>query len=155
MSEDTKSLDVDVEETNDVEPVVEETSNEPQYTEAEQKAIEMGWRPKDEFEGDDAEFIDAVEFVRRKPLFDKIEHVSKELRETRKAMKALQEHHEKVRDAEYKHAVDQLKIEKKAALESGDADRLIEIDSQMAEVKAAEAVAQQHQQLHLKCNQQQ
>lgn len=104
----------------------------------EQKAIEMGWRPQEDFDGDEEDFIDAKEFVRRKPLFDKIDHVGKELKETRKALKALQEHHAKVRDAEYKHALEQLRKEKKQALEEGDADRLVELDEQIAEAKAQE-----------------
>lgn len=147
MSEDTQVVEevVAPEATDEAEVNTEQVSA-PEHSEIELKAIEMGWRPKEEFDGDDAEFIDATEFVRRKPLFDKIESVGKELRETRKAMKALQEHHAKVQEAEYKHAVEQLKAEKKAALESGDADRLIEIDSQMAEVKANEVMAQQQAQ---------
>lgn len=118
-----------------------------QLTAVEQKALEMGWRPKSEFEGDEDDFIDATEFVRRKPLFEKIDHVGKELRETRKALKALQEHHQKVKEAEYQNALKQLRAEKKQALEEGDADRLIEIDEQIAEAKAADvAVRTQIQQ---------
>lgn len=124
-----------------VEENQEKGSNEestPQVSAIEQKAIEMGWRPKSEFDGDDDDFIDATEFVRRKPLFEKIDHVGKELRETRKALKALQEHHTKVKEAEYQNALKQLRAEKKVALEEGDADRLIEIDEQIAEAKATE-----------------
>lgn len=118
-----------------------------QLTAVEQKALEMGWRPKSEFEGDEDDFIDAQEFVRRKPLFEKIDHVGKELRETRKALKALQEHHQKVKEAEYQNALKQLRADKKQALEEGDADRLIEIDEQIAEAKAADvAVRTQIQQ---------
>lgn len=116
-----------------------ETSNEtPQTKEPstiEKRALEMGWRPKEEFDGDEEDFIDATEFVRRKPLFEKIDSVGKELRETRKALKALQEHHARVKEAEFKHALEQLRKEKKDALENGDADRLIEIDEQIADAK--------------------
>ena len=34
----------------------------------EQRAIEMGWRPQEEFNGDEEDFIDAKEFVRRKNI---------------------------------------------------------------------------------------
>ena len=34
----------------------------------ETRALEMGWRPKEEFDGNEEDFIDAKEFVRRKPL---------------------------------------------------------------------------------------
>ena len=106
----------------------------------EQRALEMGWRPKEEFEGNEEDFIDATEFVRRKPLFEKIDNVGKELRETKKALKALQAHHEKVKEAEFQHALKALREEKKAALEAGDADKLIEIDDKIADAKAQEVV---------------
>lgn len=112
----------------------------PELSPIEQKALEMGWRPKEEFEGNEEDFIDATEFVRRKPLFEKIDNVGKELRETRKALKALQAHHEKVKEAEYQHALKALREEKKAALEAGDADALIEIDDKIADAKAQEVL---------------
>jgi type II secretory pathway component PulM len=132
-------------ESNEAEgsPPKEAPANVPSAVE--QRALEMGWRPKEEFEGDEEDFIDAQEFVRRKPLFEKIEHVGKELKETRKALKALQEHHQKVKEAEYQKALQALKAEKKAALEEGDADALIEIDERLASVKAEE-VAQRAEQ---------
>ena len=102
----------------------------------------MGWRPKSEFSGDEADFIDATEFVRRKPLFEKIDSVGKELKETRKALKALQAHHEKVKEAEYQAALRQLRNEKKEALEAGDSDKLIEIDEKLADAKAQQRVAE-------------
>jgi hypothetical protein len=132
-------------ESNEAEGLPPNEASAPELTSVEQKALEMGWRPKSDFEGDEDDFIDAQEFVRRKPLFEKIDHVGKELRETRKALKALQEHHTKVKEAEYQNALKQLRAEKKVALEEGDADRLIEIDEQMAEAKAAD-VAQRTQQ---------
>lgn len=120
-------------------------AQEPQVSVAEQKALEMGWRPKEEFEGNPDDFIDATEFVRRKPLFEKIDVVGRELRETKKALRALQAHHEKVKEAEYKHAIEALRAEKKIALESGDADALIKIDDQIADAKAQEAVLKAQQ----------
>jgi len=114
----------------------------PELSAVEQKAIEMGWRPKEEFSGDEEDFIDATEFVRRKPLFEKIDSVGKELKETRKALKALQAHHEKVKEAEYQAALRQLRNEKKEALEAGDSDKLIEIDERLADAKAQQRVAE-------------
>ncbi len=119
----------------------------------EQRAIEMGWRPKEEFDGDEDDFIDAKEFVRRKPLFDKIDHQNKELKEVKKALKVLNEHHQKVKESEFKAALNYLKEQKKLALSEGDADKLIEIDEQIVEAKAkqtqeAQAEKQQSNQPH-------
>jgi hypothetical protein len=102
----------------------------------------MGWRPKEEWDGDEAEFIDAKEYVRRKPLFDKIEHQSKELKEIRRALRDLQGHHAKVAEASYKKAYDDLKVQYKNALTEGDADKVTELTEQMADMKAAEHARQ-------------
>lgn len=125
--------------------VVPEQGNpepQPERPEVEVKALEMGWRPKEEFDGDESEFIDAQEFVRRKPLFDKIDTVGRELRETRKALKALQTHHSKVREVEYQRAMEELREQKKEALREGDEDKLVMIDEQIADAKASEKMAQ-------------
>lgn len=125
---------------------VQETNTAPQEPSAvEKRALEMGWRPKEEFDGEEEDFIDATEFVRRKPLFEKIDSVGKELRETRKALKALQEHHAKVKEAEFKHALEQLRNEKKQALEEGDADKLIDIDERIADAKVRQVQEERQQ----------
>jgi len=126
--------------------LVQETNTAPQEPSAvEKRALEMGWRPKEEFDGEEEDFIDATEFVRRKPLFEKIDSVGKELRETRKALKALQEHHAKVKEAEFKHALEQLRNEKKQALEEGDADKLIDIDERIADAKVRQVQEERQQ----------
>jgi hypothetical protein len=145
MSEENTGTETNNEPTENLEGEQTQQVENKGPSEAEQKALEMGWRPKEEFEGDPDDFIDATEFVRRKPLFEKIDVVGRELRETKKALRALQAHHEKVKEAEYKHALDALRAEKRAALESGDADALIKIDDQIADAKAAEAVLKAQQ----------
>lgn len=126
--------------------LVQETNTAPQEPSAvEKRALEMGWRPKEEFDGEEEDFIDATEFVRRKPLFEKIDSVGKELRETRKALKALQEHHAKVKEAEFKHALEQLRNEKRQALEEGDADKLIDIDERIADAKVRQVQEERQQ----------
>jgi len=81
-----------------------------------EEAINQGWVPKEEFAGEEDEFIDAAEFVRRGELFRKIESQSKEMKELRKALNGLAGHNAKIREVEYKRAVDDLKAQKKTAL---------------------------------------
>jgi hypothetical protein len=146
MSEDTGAVE-SVVETTGTEQVDSgtETQQTKEPTAVEKRALEMGWRPKEDFDGEEEDFIDATEFVRRKPLFEKIDSVGKELRETRKALKALQEHHSKVKEAEFKHALEQLRSEKKQALEDGDADKLIEIDERIADAKVRQVQEERQQ----------
>lgn len=98
----------------------------------------MGWKPRDQFSGDDTDFIDAAEFVRRKPLFDKIEQQNRDLKDVRKVLKQLQDHHTKVKETEFKNAVEFLKNQKKEALAEGDLDKVVELDDQISDMKAAQ-----------------
>ena len=111
----------------------------------EDQAREQGWRPKEEFEGDPEKWKPAKEFVERGELFGKIDGLGKELKETRKALKMLQEHHTKVKEVEYKRAVDELKALQKRHLEEGNSDGYLEASELLtdlkAEQKAREAVS--------------
>lgn len=134
MSTEEIKDDVKVEDQQTNEEVkTEEVVKEPSATEVE--AREGGWKPLEEYEGDPDKWVDAKEFLRRGELFDKIDHLSRDLKDTKKALKALQAHHASVKETEFKRAIEQLKQEKKKAFEEGDADRIIEIDEQLQETK--------------------
>lgn len=104
-------------------------------TSIEEKAISMGWRPKEQFEGDEEEFIDAKEFVRRQPLFDRIESQNKQLKNVTKALEALKTHYTRVEEAAVQKAINQLKAQRKSALADGDGDSFELFDD---EIKKAE-----------------
>lgn len=111
------------------------TEKEPELSPIEKQALEMGWRPKDEFDGEDDDFIDAKEFVRRKPLFDKIESTSKELKAVRRALESFKQHYSMVKETEYNRAMEALKKQRKLALEDGDGDRFEAIDTEIKNVE--------------------
>jgi hypothetical protein len=120
--------------------VEQEQQVEKQTSPIEERALEMGWRPREEFEGDEEDFIDAKEFVRRKPLFDKIESVSRESKTLRKALDSLKSHYTKVRETEYQKALRDLKQEQKQALADGDVDRFYAIEDEQKLVEQEKAV---------------
>ena len=117
------------------EPVVEQKQETPEYTEIQIKAIEQGWIPKEEFDGDESEFIDAAEFVRRGELFKKIETQNKELRAVRQALEAFRVHHSKVKEMEYERALKSLKDAKREATVSGDHERALALEDKIEEVR--------------------
>jgi hypothetical protein len=110
-----------------------------------EEALQQGWVPKEEFQGEEDAFIDAAEFVRRGELFRKIESQSKEMKELRKALNSLAGHNAKIREVEYKRAMDDLKAQKKTALSEGDADRVVELDDQIDLVKEQQRIQQTQQ----------
>lgn len=101
----------------------------------EEQAIGQGWKPKEEWEGNPDDWRPAKEFVERGELFGKISNQSGEIKELRKALNYLVDHHQKVKDIEFKRAVEHLKGQKKLALEDGDADKLIAVDEALLELK--------------------
>lgn len=101
----------------------------------EQKAMEMGWKPKEQFSGNEEDFIDAKEFVSRQPLYDTISHTKRELKQLRDSFDALKNHYTNVREFEYKRALDSLKKERQNAVSNGDGEKFEELDN---EIKAVE-----------------
>lgn len=115
MSEENQDIQSEVTDTP-----ANETPEAPKLSAIEQKALEMGWRPREEFDGDDETFIDAKEFVNRAPLFEKISSQSKQLKRLEQALSGLQTHYTKVQETEYKRALKDLKAQQERAVEEGD-----------------------------------
>lgn len=123
---------VDAPETNqeDTPVIVEQGSS------YEDEAKAQGWKPKEEYEGDPDKWRPAKEFVERGELFGKIDSMGKELKETRKALKMLQEHHSKVKETEYNNALKELKALQKQHLEDGNSDGYLEATELLTDLKA-------------------
>ena len=118
-----------------VEPGQEQEQQAPEHSPMELRAMDMGWRPKEEFQGDEDDFIEAKEFVRRQPLFEKIETQSKQIKAVSKALEALKTHYTRVEQAAVEKAITQMKSARKEALTDGDGDRFELLDD---EIKKAE-----------------
>jgi molecular chaperone GrpE (heat shock protein) len=136
------------------EPEVKEPEQKkPQASDqAAQKADEHGWRPEDEFYADpDNEgkvWVSAEEFNRRGELFEKIEelkgkinHRDQEFQELRSTLNKFKKHYEKVDEAAYKRAMDDLKKQKLEALENHEAAKVLEVDERIDALKDERAEA--------------
>jgi len=137
---------VDAPEAVEADETIDQPESTPQAPAYEQEAREQGWRPKDEWEGEPEKWRPAKEFVERGELFGKIDHMGKELKETRKALKMLQEHHTKVKETEYNRAVEELKALQKQHLADGDADKYLETTEILQDLKTeqkARAIVQE------------
>ena len=117
-----------------------EEVKEPEHNEMEHRALSMGWRPKEEWQGSEDDFIDAKEFVRRKPLFDKIDSTTKRLKNVEETLTQLASHHQQVKELEYQRALKELRLEKRTALKDGDTVAALELEDKMDEL------AEQHKQ---------
>lgn len=107
----------------------EEVKFEP--TEIEQRAMESGWVPENEWDGDKSQWRPAKEFLDRGELFKKIDDQNRSVKELKRALDDMKRHHQTVRETEYARALQALKDQKKAALVEGDADEVVRIDDQI------------------------
>ena len=115
-----------------------EQPEQKQPSKYEQQAIEMGWRPKEEWSGDLEDFVDAKEYVQRKSFYDRISLQSGEIKELKKTLNEFSEHFRKVEDYTRKQVLEELKQAKKTALEQGNADDVIRIDEAITDFKVKE-----------------
>lgn len=122
------------------------SENTPELSPVQQEALESGWVPKEEYNGDPEKWVDAAEFLRRGELFKKIEAQSRDLKDMRKALVEMKKLHADVQKVEYQRALDTLRAQKKAALEEGDADAVLAADDRIDEIKDAQRQLAQVQQ---------
>jgi len=111
----------------------------PELSEVEVQAMELGWRPEEEFKADPKnegkKWRSAEDFMDRKSLFDRIETGNHEVKQLKKTVQQLAEHNAKIEKIAYEKALAKLKEERKAALADNDLVRAEEIRDEMDEVK--------------------
>lgn len=122
-------------ETPDLQPEVKDVPKTPEYSEEETLAMTRGWKPKEEWDGDEKEWKPAKVFNEIGELKEKVSASEKELKKTNKVIQLMKEHHLKVRQNAYKDAVEALKAERQAALKEQDFAKAEEIRDQIDDVK--------------------
>ena len=131
MSDDIKKSD---EEVKKVETDSKETDPS-ESTPAETEARKIGWKPEEEYEGEEGKWVSAEEFVSRAPLYEKNRKLSKQLKEINKTVEQLKEHNKKIEEVAYQRAIDTLKAEKVKALDEGDHKAVADIDDKILDLK--------------------
>ncbi len=111
---------------------------QPAISESERAAREKGWRPKEEFEGNAAEWVDHEEFHRRTPLFDKISKQNKTLKDLNAKIIALVEHNQNLEKRTREKVLAELKQQRKEAVQYGDTEAFDEVEKRIEEVQAEE-----------------
>lgn len=109
----------------------------PELSPVEQKAMEQGWVPQEQWEGDPADWRPAKEFVDRGELFKKIDDLKRSNKALQQGHEELVRHHLQVRQLAYKEALETLRAQKAAALEEGDAKAVVILDEKIDETKEA------------------
>jgi hypothetical protein len=104
----------------------------------EKLARDEGWRSKEELgeDFDAAKFVNAEEFIKRKPLFETIKQQSKAIKNLQKTVDSVVSFSQKNSEVAVKKAVAELNAKKKEAIHAGDVDAGAEIDKTIDEHKS-------------------
>lgn len=116
----------------------EHVDEAPELTVAEQSASSYGWKTKDKWVeggGDPEDWRPAKAFLERGEMIGKIRSLSKEAQETKQALNYIAEQNKKIYENGYKAALNDLRAEKRAALEAGDLVRADEINDKIETTK--------------------
>ena len=127
-------------------------------TEVEQAAREMGWRPKEEFRGDSAKWVDAETYVSRGENFIPILRADREklrgenaeikaaltetqtlLQASQEAIEELKKYHTEDTARQVEKARKDLVKQLKQARDDGDVDAEVEIQDELAKIRTAQA----------------
>lgn len=102
----------------------------------EEKAIASGkWKPQEEWEGDPEEWRPAREYVERGELFDKIDSQNKEMKQLRKVLDTLKNHHLNVKQEAMEEAIALLKKQRDSARKEEDLGKVLEITEEIDTLK--------------------
>lgn len=112
---------------------------QPQLAPIELEAIEHGWKPEEDFKADPKnegkKWRSAEEFMDRKSLFDRIEVGNHEVKQLKKTLQQLSQHHANVEKRAYEKALADLKAERKAAIADNDMARAEELRDEMDDLR--------------------
>lgn len=117
------------------EPNVE--NKEPQFTAIEQKALEQGWRPKEEWTGDPDDWRDAKAYVDRGEMIGKLKTTNAEIKELKQMLAYMSEHNKKVYVAGYQKAIAELKAQRVAAMKDENFEAVAAIEEAIDQHKDA------------------
>lgn len=112
---------------------------QPQLAPIELEAMENGWKPEEDFKADPKnegkKWRSAEEFMDRKSLFDRIETGNHEVKQLKKTLQQLSQHHANVEKKAYEKALADLKAERKVAIQENDMARAEELRDEMDDLR--------------------
>lgn len=100
-----------------------------------EKASAMGWKPLEEWNGDEELWVDAKEFVQRKPMLDRISEQSREIKQLTAAIQRQYKDIEAGKKRAYDQAIADLKAQRAEALHEGDARLVVKLEDDIEKIQ--------------------
>lgn len=143
MTEKDKELELFEDKTQEEDKQeAEKETPAPEYTSEEQEALSKGWKPKDQWEGDESDWKPAKVFNEIGALKEKLLEKDRETKKLNKVVSIMKEHHMKVRETTYKQALETLRQERQSALENENFSKAEKIRDQIDELKEKQALGE-------------
>lgn len=122
------------------ETVIDDAAPAEDAASIEDEAREMGWKPRGEFKGDESNFIDAAEFVRRGKEFVPFlrannAKLEKEVQGLKKTLKQFGEFYTKTEQRAYERALKDLEARQAEAVEANDVQAVREITKEISDLE--------------------
>lgn len=108
-----------------------------EYTEIEKQAMEMGWKPEEEFKGEPALFKSAEKYIEQKPLYDKLEAANRKAREVEKLLKQNIEYSRKLAEQNKQKELELAAAKRKEAIENADLEEFNRADEEYQKIAQA------------------
>jgi len=120
-----------------------EPENEPEKPTVESIAAELGWKPKDGFAGNDEDYVDAAEYIRRskniqESMRTSLKENKRKLAQMDKMVQDLKAHTQAVLKSEVRDLKARVEAAQKArdeAIEEGDKEQVYAIEKELSELK--------------------
>lgn len=119
-------------------------------TPAEDKARKNGWLPEADWHGSAEDWVDFKDFNLRGEFMGRIQeqssiinHLTNKVADRDTALQEMAELQAKISEREYKKALSDLLSQKKEALAEDNYDKVVDIDEEISEIKAAKPTVQE------------
>lgn len=103
----------------------------------EQRAVELGWKPKDDFKGNPEDWVDAKDYIAREPLLKEVRDLKKHIRtqreQTDRDMAVITAQFSQMSEMAYKKAVSELEAQRDLAIQDQDIQSVRVLDKKIAE----------------------
>lgn len=112
-----------------------EPKAEPELTDEEQQAAKGGWQPKGQYSGPEAEWVDAGEFLRRQPLYDRIKKAERKYRDVEKKLEGTTKFIQGIEERVRSQTLQEIEAERTKAVEDGDVEAFTAADKKYQEAQ--------------------
>lgn len=127
------------EKENDLPP---EQQNTPTFNEHELKAMEKGWKPKEQFSGDPSEWKPAKQWLEFGELLDTVHTLKRKDEEKQKQIETVLEISKKAQEKQREQILKELKQQHREAVEIGDVDAADKVVEEIHKIKNEETIPQ-------------